>query len=372
MSVPRGTTSVAGKPVTPSTQKATPASKRKDAPDTIGTVKSSPSVRAPSVATTTAVKKEASTTTESKDWVSNEKPKRVKRYDTETFFRPPPKLSVSDDFGGLEVGGGVFKDPFRQILRETPNESDCVYCPDTTCNCNEIENLLESTFDSLSLRRITSVAGKKHMCAKSIMTNFVARVARILNIQSTDIFYDLGSGNGSVLFQIAYITGADCIGIELCPHNSELSRQAWSKIKPKLDEMAAAEGKGRKVGNVTILTGDLCKYINDPDSSFKMQPNTVIWTSNLLMPKPVTAYMAEKFRYLPPGSRIACFDDLYPHSREAARRLDPEAFELFDMEDYEWPNGAVEWTYNEGPFYVHRRTKAIKKVEEDVGSSDEE
>ena len=125
-----------------------------------------------------------------------------------------------------------------------------------------------------------------------------------------------------------------------------------------------AKANGRKLGTVETITGDLCKYIKDPKVNFAATGKSVVFTSNMLLPKSVTCFMSERFRTLPPGVRILCFDDVYPHCRESARNMDPEAFRLFDMEDYTWPVGAVEWCVNEGPFFVHRRTKHIKEEDE--------
>ena len=261
-----------------------------------------------------------------------------------------PKRSaiISSSVGGTEIGNGSPTDPYRQVLRDVPNSSDCFYCPSDTCDCEWFGSVLNETYNELPIRRITSVAGKRFMCAKSIEPNFVSRIVRLMNIDSSTTFYDLGSGNGSVLFQVAFSTGARCIGIELCPHNSELSRQAWDRLRPKLEKKS-----GRKMPELTIITGDLSDYISSP--GFASDPTSAIWTSNLLMPKPVTAFMAERFRLLPSGVRIACFDDLYPHSRSVMRIRDPQAFEQFLMEDYEWPPGAVEWCPFTGAFFIHRK-----------------
>jgi SAM-dependent methyltransferase len=260
------------------------------------------------------------------------------------LLRKPTRLHA-----GVELGSGTVADPYAQVVGDRPNQAGCYYCPAASCHCEMFKELLEETWEAVPLKRITSVAGKKHMCAKSIEPNFVARIVRLLNISSQDKFYDLGSGNGSVLFQIAFLTGADCVGVELSTHNADLSRQAWAYLRPRLEKLS-----GRKMPEVKIVTGDLTQFIADPN--FGTGSNTVIWTSNLLMPRPVTAYMAERFRYLAAGSRIACFDDIYPHGRSTAKLFDPSAFVQFKMIDVRWPKGAVEWCNEEGKFYIHIRT----------------
>lgn len=244
------------------------------------------------------------------------------------------------------VGSGTPPDPFYFPVQEYPNASDCYYCEAEVCECNFFEDINSEIYSEISLKRVVSTE-KRMMCAKSILPAFVSALARSLQIKETDTFYDLGCGNGSVIFQIAYMTGAKCIGVELSPHNAEVARKAWESMKPRLEKHS-----GRKMPEVQIITGDLTETIATEEFN---SPHTVVWTANLLMPKMVTQLMAERFRMLPVGARIACFDDMYPHSRRVTRVRDPQAFELFDMIDYRWTSGTVEWTMFEGPYYLYTR-----------------
>ena len=201
------------------------------------------------------------------------------------------------------------------------------------------------------MQRVTEVAGKNHLCAKSILPPFVTRMAAELRVTSRDTFYDLGSGNGSVVFQMAFMTGAKCVGVELSPHNATLSRQIWHVLRPKLE----AYRGGQPMPPVEIITGDLGDVIMAPNFGAD-GPHTVVWTANLLMPRAVTHFMAERFRTLPRGCRLMCLDDLYPHGRSCMRSRDPESFELFSMTDFAWAGYSVEWTRSPGGrFYMHER-----------------
>lgn len=246
-----------------------------------------------------------------------------------------------------ELGHGTHESPFHRPLRARPNRSGCVHCPQDTCVCVQFEALLADTFDAINLKRVTEVAGQKNLCAKSVLPPFVSRIVRIADVTAADTFYDLGCGNGSVLFQVAFMTGARCVGVELSKHNAELARQAWATLKPRLEKLAR-----RPMPEVEIITGDLADVIMA--DSFG-SPTTVVLTSNLLFPKSLTHFMSERFRSLPRGARVLCFDDLYPHGRSIARIRDPEAFELFEMVDYLWQEFSVEWCTTEGHFYMHRR-----------------
>lgn len=247
-----------------------------------------------------------------------------------------------------EIGTGKPHDPIRLALAEYANLSDCVHCTTSMCQCNYFEDILASTFASLRNKRVIEVAGSRHLCAKSLLPQFVSRIVRLMNITDKDTFYDLGCGNGSILFQVAYMTGAKCVGVELLPHNADLAREGWETMKPILERHS-----GRKMPEVSIISGDLSLVINDP--AFIENGNKAVLTSNLLFPKSLTHFMSERFRAMPVGARILCFDDLYPHSRSVAAIRDPEAFQKFDMMDYIWQELSVEWTHFEGKFYIHTR-----------------
>jgi hypothetical protein len=247
-----------------------------------------------------------------------------------------------------ETGNGSVKKPFVLPLREHYNSDGCMFCPTDHCCCEWIGDLMRRTFEKIKVKRTNG--STRHMCAKSLLPPFVTRLAKIASISASDTFVDLGCGNGSILFQIAFMTGARCIGVELQPQNADLARQAWDHIRPTLEKKA-----GKRMPDVTIVTGDLCEFIAGPE--FGQSPSTVVWTANLLMPKPVTHFMSERFRSLPAGVRIACFDDLYPHSRSVARLRDPEAFDLFNMMDYMWQPMTVEWCADVGQFFLYTKKK---------------
>lgn len=258
-----------------------------------------------------------------------------------------------------EEGEGTYFDPHKVTLRDKPNLSACIYCPVAKCCCRLFESLLEETFESLQSKIVLEVAGQKHMCAKSILPVFVSRLAAILDIKQGDTFFDLGSGNGSVLFQIAFMTGVPCVGVELSAHNAQVSREAWKLLKPKLELLS-----GRHMPEVTIVTGDLCKYLSgtllNPDGSqFTPSANTKIWASSKLMPQEVLHYMGTYFiAKLPIGAQVVSLADLYPHGRTIARVLHPDWFELMHMTDYEWTLGSVEWT----AAYIEKFHRYIKQA----------
>ncbi|KAH9600011.1 Histone-lysine N-methyltransferase DOT1 domain [Trypanosoma melophagium] len=250
----------------------------------------------------------------------------------------------------VEQGNGSPQNPYKLPLRLDPNDSGCFHCTSECCQCVFLDRLMDSVYSSLHVKRITEVAGSRHLCAKSLLPTFVSRMVRLMKITSEDTFYDLGCGNGSVLFQVAILTGARCVGVEISEHNANLAKSAWETLKPKIESLLR-----KKMPEVKIINEDMTKILANKTLFDSEKGKTAILLSNLLFPKSLTHYLSERFRSVPVGTRILCFDDLYPHSRSVAAIRDPEAFELFSMTDYRWQELSVEWCTMDGPFYIHQR-----------------
>ncbi|KPA73235.1 hypothetical protein ABB37_10054 [Leptomonas pyrrhocoris] len=249
-----------------------------------------------------------------------------------------------------EVGNGTPHDPIHLPLRTVPNSSGCYHCPTEQCHCILFEKLLASTYEKVSKKRVVEVCGVRQLCAKSLLTPFVTRLIRLMNITENDTFYDIGCGNGSVLFQVACLTGAKCVGIEISDHNAEVAREAWDLLQEDLERRFH-----RTMPAVEIITADAAQLLSNPAFFDEEAGQTAILMSNLLFPKPLTHFLSERLRTTPAGTRIMCFDDLYPHSRSIAPIRDPEAFQLFEMKDFLWQEMSVEWCSMEGTFYIHTR-----------------
>ncbi|KAG5486143.1 hypothetical protein LSCM1_07258 [Leishmania martiniquensis] len=249
-----------------------------------------------------------------------------------------------------ELGSGSPQDPIRLPLRKTPNESGCYHCATEQCCCVEFEKILSNTYAQLSKKRVVEVCGARQLCAKSLLTTFVTRLVRLMKITEHDTFYDLGCGNGSVLFQVACMTGAKCVGVEISEHNADVAREAWQVLRPVL-----AQKYNRPMPTVEIITADLARLLSNRTAFEAEDGRSAILISNLLFPKPLTHFLSERLRLAPVGTRILCFDDLYPHARSVASYRDPAAFELFDMKDYLWQEMSVEWCSMEGTFFIHTR-----------------
>lgn len=261
----------------------------------------------------------------------------------------PPKLGTvrRRSNTNIEEGEGTSSSPFRLPLRTKANRADCYYCPSSTCFCEYFTVLLQQTYKEIPVKRIDIRYRQNHLCAKSVLPQFVSRLIRLANIHPEDTFIDLGCGNGSVVFQVAAVTGVRCIGVELDPHNFDVACHALEYLRPILEE------KWSRRLRIELINDDLCRWLSESKEIFN-KPN-VIWAANLLMPNAVNHFLSQQFRNLLPNSIVFCFEDLYPHSRSISRIRDPDAFEKFVMQDYVWQPSSVEWCDVGGCFYSYLR-----------------
>jgi len=200
--------------------------------------------------------------------------------------------------------------------------------------CIEMQTLLDECYAGISDKRRTEHYRRRDLCAKSVLPEFVARLVRASAITSNEVFYDLGCGNGSVLFQVAAMTGARCVGIEIDAHNAGVARQAWERLRPLLEAKV-----GRSL-HVEIRCADFCTEMQD---AHYFGQKCVIWAANLLLPPPINHFLSERLRAVPSGTHIFALADLYPHGRSVAALRDPDAFEKFEMADFRWQPMSVEW-----------------------------
>lgn len=250
----------------------------------------------------------------------------------------------------------------RQDRRSTPNKSDCFHCRETHCRCQKMEQILMEVYASCERQRIAEFGVKKELCAKSVLPNFVTRMISLLDLKPGDTFVDLGCGNGSVLYQVALMCpGVRCIGVEIEENNAAVAREGWPLSKKKFlgRRSTSAADSSNEIKDVEIITGSLQQLILS--SSFAQASRggrMAVWVSNKLFPGGLNQFIGDRFRRLPPGCRVMCMEDLYPHQRAVAASRDPQAFELFEMTDICWPQGAVEWCRFEGMIHLHVRTQA--------------
>lgn len=125
-----------------------------------------------------------------------------------------------------------------------------------------------------------------------------------LGIKSSDVFYDLGSGNGKVVFLVSKLTGATCVGFEL---------SWWTVLFSKIRQQATGNRK-IKFKNRDFFKEDWSKA-------------NIIYC--YLYP-PLMGRIEEKFKKeMKPGSIAIIRDFPFPNMKYMEKYFLPKAHEIY-------------------------------------------
>lgn len=285
------------------------------------------------------------------------------RWDNVFFLRYRiNKKTEMRDRDDIYTGQGTTKDPFRKALRDTANSSGCLYCPvGFSCSCVEFQSLVDWATATVHQRR---VCGRRDKNSKSIKAPFVADLCRHMSVQKDDVLYELGSANGSVAMQIACVTGATVVAVEIQEANHDLAVALWAVIQPEWEKRHPTRPAGRIIFRCEDMCGLLRQQVAEPihlrDGTVLPCP-TVAWFANLLMSGVTNSEVAEALVEFRDLRGFAAMRDIYPHERGGAMmKRNPKPYVKFtSMLAYEWQPGTVEWSHTEvKPFYVYLAEKA--------------
>ncbi len=125
---------------------------------------------------------------------------------------------------------------------------------------------------------------------------------RQVGLTSDDIFFDLGSGVGNVVLQVAAQTGCEAHGVEIRPelHNIALS----------IKDYCAGSTGGQDFSRAHFVNGD----VSNP--SIDITSATVVYVNNFCFPEQLQQLVLEKFkRGLRDGTRVISLKTFSPRFR---------------------------------------------------------
>lgn len=176
---------------------------------------------------------------------------------------------------------------------------------------------------------------------------FVESLRESLALNSSDVFFDLGSGIGNVVCQIASQVGCRCYGVEI---RSDLHAIAEAALDRMRKEMTL---RGYRMGSVQLTNADA---LTQP---MLLVDTTVVFLNNIGFPESMQGPLEHFFtETLPHGSRLVTLRELFP-------RLGPSSFEnkrfsrsfatLFKhpCESFEAASGAASWTNEPVKVYIY-------------------
>lgn len=180
-----------------------------------------------------------------------------------------------------------------------------------------------------------------------VLPSFVESLREALALTSSDVFFDLGSGIGNVVCQIASQVGCRCYGVEI---RSDLHAIAEAVLVRLRNQMNL---KGFRMGSIQLTNADA---LTQP---MLLVDTTVVFLNNMGFPESTQGPLEHFFtETLPHGSRLVTLRELFP-------RLGPSSFEnkrfsrsfatLFKhpCESFEAAPGSVTWTNEPVKVYIY-------------------
>eukprot|EP01006_Ploeotia_vitrea_P061091 TRINITY_DN77217_c0_g1_i1.p1 TRINITY_DN77217_c0_g1~~TRINITY_DN77217_c0_g1_i1.p1 ORF type:complete len:285 (+),score=35.95 TRINITY_DN77217_c0_g1_i1:42-896(+) len=206
---------------------------------------------------------------------------------------------------------------------------------------SKFEDCVETAERSLGFSRTHGKAWQE--CAKELNPVFVSHLISLANINDSDTFWDLGSGIGNVVLQVAHQTGSLCVGVELQTTNHQLAE--------KISTLWKAQSREQPRLHLELLHGDMIAVAEEKLDMRRFRPRKpdgkiVILYNNYLMGAKFNNTMCDLFiRKLPAGSVIVTTQQLFPHTRPSTRPglWSTKARGQFDIVEEEYPGDYVEW-----------------------------
>eukprot|EP01130_Rhizamoeba_saxonica_P012371 TRINITY_DN5200_c0_g1_i2.p1 TRINITY_DN5200_c0_g1~~TRINITY_DN5200_c0_g1_i2.p1 ORF type:complete len:225 (+),score=54.07 TRINITY_DN5200_c0_g1_i2:569-1243(+) len=154
----------------------------------------------------------------------NESPdKRRKRMLNKSKDDLPSKLNVKPAVKDDESSDSEWSGEYETQVRINTKDWKGIYK----------EILANSDFDAKNLNKYKT--GSNQVYGEAL-PNFVRFLINELKITPDDVFYDIGSGLGNILFQVSAQTGCKCIGIEIRKDLHKIAKRIYNNCKERFGE----------------------------------------------------------------------------------------------------------------------------------------
>lgn len=180
-----------------------------------------------------------------------------------------------------------------------------------------------------------------------VLPAFVESLRDALALNSSDVFFDLGSGIGNVVCQIACQVGCRCYGVEIRSDLHAIAEAAYERVRKEMSI------RGYRMGSVQLTNADALTQ------QVLLVDTTVVFLNNMGFPESMQGPLEHFFtECLPHGSRLVTLRELFPRlgpSNLENKRMSRSFATLFKhpCETFVAEPGAVSWTNEPVPVYIY-------------------
>ncbi|KAL6060677.1 Histone-lysine N-methyltransferase, H3 lysine-79 specific [Balamuthia mandrillaris] len=193
-------------------------------------------------------------------------------------------------------------------------------------------------------------------------------IIREVELTREDVFYDLGSGVGNVVLQVAAQVGCKAVGVEIRPELHRIAlrmRERTMQLLQQAERSPQRDGEEAQVdggditasqpqryhcGEVQLLCGDLS------NPTFDLSEATVVFLNNFCFPEELEQAVLHKFkRMLRDGARVVSTKSFGPRFRPFSGRSNDDPCHIFR---FPWRTrkssvDAVSWTAKSIEYYIY-------------------
>ena len=212
--------------------------------------------------------------------------------------------------------------------------------------CNIYEELRDKHIDDPRILRGSGIEVGNATTYGELTPVFVDQIRRELKLTEDDLFYDIGSGIGNVVLQLAAQVGCEAYGIEIRPELGEIARNMHDGLLKYMEK----QNDCKVSVNARFFTG------NALSDDFDYSDASVILVNNWCFDAVLEQKLFEKFeKTLKEGTRIICLKDVFPRFRPNSLRSKSHPGQRFR---YPWKkflscDNAISWDSKSVYCYVY-------------------
>lgn len=170
-------------------------------------------------------------------------------------------------------------------------------------------------------------------------------ITKQLNLKPGDIFVDLGSGIGNVVFQVAAQTRCKCHGIELKDNPSQYAQLIQREAERR------CRFYHKDVGEIRLRQGD---FLNDAPTPKLVAQADVVFVNNFVFDAETNLGLMYYFLDMKEGAKVICFKEFSPPSNRISGHNQNNVAAILQTRKVDfWGNDGVSWTASNIAYFIH-------------------
>lgn len=169
-------------------------------------------------------------------------------------------------------------------------------------------------------------------------------IIKELNISKHDVFIDLGSGIGNVVFQVAAQTQCEVYGVELKEQPCKYAALQLKEFKSRL------KAYGRPFGVVRLLHGS---FLEESKVQKILEIADTVFVNNYAFGSDLNNDLMHLFLCMKEGTNIVSFKAFRPLDYKITDYNVNDIASILTVRSKSYESGCVSWTASPGTYYIH-------------------